>query len=549
MRGRTEIAAGLWRVGAMAPGSAIDINCYLLVAGDGHVLVDAGPASLASDLIRETEAIAPVSSIRAIVLLDDSPLAASALPAWAAAGFRGEVLADWRVVAALSMASVGVGFRDLRESDRRIAAGSPAELLVLRPEGSGVLVLFHEASGSLFSGRIGSSRGRDLPEYHSDPALAAQRNYMDSFGFGAGLDASALPREAGLRLLCPRHGSLVPEPLAREVLALSCVPETAACIDAPEDLEPLMRELESLRSSNYELREAMVGASDAALRDPATRLYGRGYADAFVQELCERQSEFAAAFIRLDHIRELNREIGAQAVDLAIRDLAAILQERTPEGYFFRWTGPIILLILQNSGEGLVDYLEGLRLAVASERRFVHPITVSIALVRSAELPADGFSSLQSLGRERLRILDRRGGDALLDRSDLRVEDRALVLALDSNLLFLDFLVESLEQQGFRTLGETRGGAALELIDRARPELIIADVTLPQFDAFQIRMRMRASSDLHDIPFILLADVKNDELVARAHSLSIIHIFEKPVSMVELTGVARSLLARNEDGA
>ena len=60
---------------------------------------------------------------------------------------------------------------------------------------------------------------------------------------------------------------------------------------------------------------------------------------------------------------------------------------------------------------------------------------------------------------------------------------------------------------------------------------------------------MRASRDLHDIPFILVAATKSDEMIIRAHSLAIYHIFEKPVSMVELAGVARSLLARSEDGA
>ncbi|HUX39628.1 MAG TPA: response regulator [Rectinemataceae bacterium] len=550
MKGRTELAPGIWRVGAMAPGQALDINCYLIPSGEGYVLVDAGPASLAREIIRLAEAVAPCSAIHTIVLLDESPFAVSALAAWTAAGFRGRVLADWRVVAGLSLASVDVGFRDLREADLLIGAGTSGELRILRPEGSsGSIALFHAASGTLFSGRIGSSMGKDLPEYCSDPGLSAQRSFMDSFGYGLGLDASSLPKGGEARLLCPRFGSLVAAPLARELLALSCLPETAACPDAPDDLAPLMLELESLRSSNYELREAMVGASDAALRDPATQLYGRGYADAFVQELCGRKSEFSAAFIRVDHIRELNREIGAQSVDLIIRDLASILQEMTPEGYLFRWTGPIILLILQNSGEGVTARLEALRLAIAAERRFVRPITVSIALVRCVELPAEGFGVLQSLARERLRLLDRRGGDALLDRSDIHVEDRALVLALDSNDLFLDFLVESLEHEGFRTQGASRGGAALELIDGTRPELVIAEVSLPQFDAFQIRTRMHASSDLHDIPFILLTDVKTDEIVARAHSLGIFHIFEKPVSMVELTGIARSLLARNEDGA
>jgi PleD family two-component response regulator len=254
-------------------------------------------------------------------------------------------------------------------------------------------------------------------------------------------------------------------------------------------------------------------------------------ADAFIEARCGKRSPFSAAFIRIDRIKELNRLLGAQAVGLLIKDLAALVKKREPEAFLFRWTGPVLLL--EEGGEGIFGRLDGLRQAIASDKRFMEPISASIALVRSGELGGGGLPSLIALGRDRLKLLDRRGGDDILD----------------PNPIFLDFLVESLERESFRTQGAARGGKALELMDGTRPELVIADAALPQFDAFQIRMRMRASADLHDIPFILIADRKADELVARAHSLGLYHVFEKPVSMVELVGVARSLVARSEDEA
>jgi CheY-like chemotaxis protein/GGDEF domain-containing protein len=562
MRGATQLRPGLWRLSASAPGEALDFNCYLLSVDGGFCLIDAGPAALGETLVRESRAIAPVSAIRSIVLLDEGAFSHTALGHWEAAGFGGEVVADWRVVAALAMGGVRAAFRDLREADDRALPEAREELLVLRPRGAfGPIALFHAPTGFLFTGRLGSSMGKDLPESCEDVTLRAQRQFMETFGYGPGLDISGLDISNGRPTLCPRFGSLVPEGLASALLELAAAPHANACIEAPAELVPLMREVDSLKSTNYELKEAMIKASDAALRDPASQLYGRDYADAFIQMLCEGHSEFSAAFVRIDRIKELNRVLGARAVDLLIKDLAAVIQEREPDGFLFRWTGPVLLLILEGAHAlegaavrgGAFERLDGLRNAISAERRFVRPISSSIALVLSDELsesPAGGpFAALQALARERLKLLDRRGGNAVLDRSDFHIEDRSLVLALDANVLFLDFLVDYLEREGFRTRGAARGGEALELMDGIKPELVIADVSLPQFDAFQIRMRMRSSIDLHDIPFILMADVKSDEMIARAHSLGIFHVFEKPVSMVELVGVARSLLARSEDGA
>jgi CheY-like chemotaxis protein len=79
-------------------------------------------------------------------------------------------------------------------------------------------------------------------------------------------------------------------------------------------------------------------------------------------------------------------------------------------------------------------------------------------------------------------------------------------------------------------------------MEKYQPEVVIADVYLPQFDALQIRARMLESGDLRRIPFVLLVEAKTDEIVERAHALQIFHIFEKPVPLRELLGVIRYLV-------
>jgi hypothetical protein len=121
MKGTTEIhPRTLWRLNASAPGKALDVNCYLLAVTDGFCLIDAGPAALGWHLVHEAQTITPVSEIRSIIILDDSAFSSSAIPLWTASGFHGEVIADWRVIAAMTMGGIHATFNDMQEGETLI---------------------------------------------------------------------------------------------------------------------------------------------------------------------------------------------------------------------------------------------------------------------------------------------------------------------------------------------------------------------------------------------------------------------------------------------
>jgi GGDEF domain-containing protein len=409
-RGPIEAAPGIWRLSAALPFGGLAVNCYLLSREGRCCLVDAGPAALAQTMVAEAQAVAPVSSIGAIVALDDSPFSYSALKFWSLAGFRGEVIANWRVAAALAMAGMGL-VKDLWEEEPRLFEGTWLSMRVFRLERrAGAIALLHEATGVLFSGPVASSSGKDLPALCSDPGLEDQRRYIASFGFDRIPSAQAGGPAVGA--ICPRFGSLIPPGLAREALGLG---EAAAGLSAPPYGSS---EIAALRSANYELKQSMIEASDAALRDPASGLYGRGYADSFLKELLRNGRAFSAAFVAIDRMRELNAEAGPAKVDEMIKGVSRLIFEQEPEGIQFRWSGPTILLISDGSGEEARGRAERLRSAAPAGAGIAYPITVSIAVVASEELGGDAFAALQRVSRERLRILEQRGGDSVLDRGE-----------------------------------------------------------------------------------------------------------------------------------
>jgi DNA-binding response OmpR family regulator len=62
----------------------------------------------------------------------------------------------------------------------------------------------------------------------------------------------------------------------------------------------------------------------------------------------------------------------------------------------------------------------------------------------------------------------------------------------------------NLEKEGFQFAGQQTGRGALDLCRRERPDLIILDVMLPDFDGLELCKAIRANAELAHIPVIFL---------------------------------------------
>lgn len=523
-------------IGFRTPHGMLTQNVYLVRQADGFCLIEAGIRHWAEQLVQELKTLCPVDSLRAILLLDNSQYAVSALECWRQAGFRGEIVADWRTALELNNGGLVGPFRYIHSAEDRPVAYGELQLRASRAR-PGFLYACLVSEGLLFSGAYGSALGRELPAAvpGSGPAQQAFRAYMGE----ADPDAGALLEAFGLpsARLCPRFGPL----LESGTVAGKAAPAEPAALGS----DYLLEEIQKLEAEKFDLQSAMVLASDSALRDPLSGLYGRQYAEEFLGSLLAQGAHFAAGFMMIDRIRQYNRDAGVAAGDELIASMAAFLQEQGGQLYLFRWSGPVFLLIGETDREQAARRFEALREAVEAERRFARPLTVSVALVGSDELAvtdnSKALAELQSLARARLKLLERRGGNQVLSDSDADVQEKTLALILDGNPVSAKLLVEYLERQDFHAVGLNQGAEALGFMDRYQPEVVVAALNVPQYDAFQIRAHMLESGDLRHIPMVLLVEAKTGALVERAHGLRIFHIIEKPVMLRELFGLLRYL--------
>jgi two-component system sensor histidine kinase/response regulator len=117
----------------------------------------------------------------------------------------------------------------------------------------------------------------------------------------------------------------------------------------------------------------------------------------------------------------------------------------------------------------------------------------------------------------------------------LLVEDEPVVCSQIRNLL---------EQEGFEVLTKGDGIEALDLLEREPVDLIIADVTMPRMDGFELCARIRRNPALNLVPVVFLTAQTSREVRLRGRELGADDFLAKPFEVEELLQIVRTRISR-----
>lgn len=82
------------------------------------------------------------------------------------------------------------------------------------------------------------------------------------------------------------------------------------------------------------------------------------------------------------------------------------------------------------------------------------------------------------------------------------------VLIVDDHAPFRDSARRLLESEGFEVVGEAENGvAALRVAKDVRPDVVLLDIQLPDFDGFEVADRLRK---LEPAPVVILTSSRED---------------------------------------
>lgn len=89
------------------------------------------------------------------------------------------------------------------------------------------------------------------------------------------------------------------------------------------------------------------------------------------------------------------------------------------------------------------------------------------------------------------------------------------ILVAEDSLVVRTVVCDQLEEEGYEVVQAVDGESALAMCAAARPDAILLDIEMPGLDGHQVLARLKADSDLSDIPVVFLTGrTSTDDMVA-----------------------------------
>ena len=119
-----------------------------------------------------------------------------------------------------------------------------------------------------------------------------------------------------------------------------------------------------------------------------------------------------------------------------------------------------------------------------------------------------------------------------------------MIWCVEDDASIRDIEVYALNSTGFEAEGFADGAAFWAALEKARPELVVLDVMLPEIDGIELLRRMKADAALREIP-VIMATAKGAEYdKIQGLDLGADDYLAKPFGVMELVSRVKAVLRR-----
>ena len=116
---------------------------------------------------------------------------------------------------------------------------------------------------------------------------------------------------------------------------------------------------------------------------------------------------------------------------------------------------------------------------------------------------------------------------------------RILLIEDEANIaMALDFI---LTRDGWTVSTHDEGTGAIAAIRRARPDVLVLDVMLPGRSGYDILSDIRAATDLHDLPVLVLSPAGQGRAREAAERAGASRFLTKPFANADVLALVREL--------
>jgi len=122
-------------------------------------------------------------------------------------------------------------------------------------------------------------------------------------------------------------------------------------------------------------------------------------------------------------------------------------------------------------------------------------------------------------------------------------------LIIDSDPHSVDHLRWLLEREGFEVQSAQTGIEGIRVAGSSPPDLIVVDRMFSDLDGIEVCRRLRALTDTHDVPIVMVAQGADEADRARALDVGIDDFVAKPFGAREIVARVHALLRRAKKGS
>lgn len=119
---------------------------------------------------------------------------------------------------------------------------------------------------------------------------------------------------------------------------------------------------------------------------------------------------------------------------------------------------------------------------------------------------------------------------------------RLTALVVDDDPDVRAMIVVMLEELGFQVLQAGDGRHAIETLQKTRPALLCLDLMLPEYSGYDVCEHVAASSELKDLPILMMSARDMPEDRATAEELGVRTYLTKPFSHATFVRSVRELV-------
>lgn len=130
------------------------------------------------------------------------------------------------------------------------------------------------------------------------------------------------------------------------------------------------------------------------------------------------------------------------------------------------------------------------------------------------------------------------------DNANCADSERSLLLVIDDDEGFREFLRKLLDRAGFQVLLATNGREGIDLARKCIPDLILCDLEMPVLDGYGVLAALRQEPALAPLPVVFLTGQTEPEQLRRGMNLGADDYLTKPVANSDLLVAIRTRLAR-----